>query len=225
MTLDKVLILDDKLSTENFSTMQAISLLDEKRRNLVDYYDETVSLWSESTDGDDIVLLQDFSRYPFIFIHDSFENPLVKDGLKAILFEKLNKTSKVVLFSGSRSESETPIEKIYDEKISGAVCYEILRRQYFNNLKNFIDSYLLTNKYDIRYLYNQYLQPRREMAYLLLEKIKTALEESIQTAIESDSFRDLLSLFGYDSDATAHRFSMMTDDDFIETLEDLIEEN
>ncbi|RZK07577.1 MAG: hypothetical protein EOO43_21560 [Flavobacterium sp.] len=225
MTLDKVLILDDKLSTENFSSVQAISLLDEEQRSLIDYYEETVSLWSESTDGDDIVLLQDFSRYPFIFIHDSFENPLVKDGLKAILFEKLTKTSKVVLFSGSRSESETPIEKIYDEKISGAVCYEILRRQYFDNLKNFIDGYLLISEYDIRYLYNQYLQPKKEIAYLLLEKIKMTLEESIQAAIASDSFKDLLSLYEYDADATTHRFSMMTDDDFIATLEDLIEEN
>jgi hypothetical protein len=82
--------------------------------------------------------MRDFANYPFIFIHDSFEDSLIKDGLKAVLFEKLTKTSKVILFSGSKVESEFPVERIYDDQISkNTFCYEILRRQYFHNFKKF----------------------------------------------------------------------------------------
>ena len=227
MTLDKILILDDKARGEDFSTLQAMFGLTDSERLLIEYYENTETLWVESNNGDDIDLVKGFSNYPFIFIHDSFENPLVKDGLKAVLFEKLSKTSKVVLFSGSRIESETPIERIYDEQISkDTFCYEILRRQYFNNLKNFIDSYLISGTYQIKYLYNSYINPKRDKAYTLLETVKTELEESIQNAIESKSFNELLSLCGYkNSTEISKRFLEMTDDSFVESLEDLIERN
>lgn len=227
MTLDKILILDDKAPGEDFSTSQALSKLTVGERSLVEYYENTETLWVESHNDDDIDLMNDFSNYPFIFIHDSFENPLVRDGLKAVLFEKLSKTSKVVLFSGSRTESEIPVERIYDEQISkDTSCYEILRRQYFNNLKNFIDSYLVTRGYQIKYLYNPYINPKKDKAYTLLEIIKTDLEESIQSAIESNSFNELLSLYGYkNTSEISNRFSKMTDDAFVENLEDFIENN
>ncbi len=227
MTLDKILILDDKAPGEDFSTSQALSKLTVGERSLVEYYENTETLWIESHNDDDIDLMKDFSNYPFIFIHDSFENPLVRDGLKAVLFEKLSKTSKVVLFSGSRTESEIPVERIYDEQISkDTSCYEILRRQYFNNLKNFIDSYLVTRGYEIKYLYNPYINPKKDKAYTLLEIIKTDLEESIQSAIESNSFNELLSLYGYkNTSEISNRFSKMTDDAFVENLEDFIENN
>jgi len=227
MTLDKILILDDKAPDEDFSTSQALSKLTVGERSLVEYYENTETLWVESHNVDDIDLMKDFSNYPFIFIHDSFENPLVRDGLKAVLFEKLSKTSKVVLFSGSRTESEIPVERIYDEQISkDTSCYEILRRQYFNNLKNFIDSYLVTRGYQIKYLYNPYINPKKDKAYTLLEVIKTDLEESIQSAIESNSFNELLSLYGYkNTSEISNRFSKMTDDAFVENLEDFIENN
>lgn len=227
MTPHKVLILDDKAHGEDFSTSQLLFILTFDERYLVEYYEKTETLWVESDNSDDIDLMKDFSNYPFVFIHDSFDNPLVRDGLKAILFEKLSKTSKVVLFSGSKIESESPIERIYDEQISkNTSCYEILRRQYFNNFKNFIDSYLLTGKYQIKYLYNPYINPKKDKAYSLLESIKTDLEESIQNAVESNSFKELLSLYGYNSTTDiSSRFLKMTDDDFIEHMEDFIENN
>lgn len=227
MTLDKILILDDKAPTEDFSTSQALSKLAVVDRPLVDYYENTETLWVESNNGDDIDLIKDFSNYPFIFIHDSFENPLVRDGLKAVLFEKLTKTSKIVLFSGSRTESESPVERIYDEQISkNTSCYEILRRQYFNNLKNFIDSFSVAGQYQIKYLYNPYIKPKRDKAFTLLQTIKFNLEKSIQVAIESNSFDELLSLYGYKNTSEfSNRFLKMTDDEFIENLEDFIENN
>ena len=227
MIQSKILIIDDKSSTEGFSTMQALSRLTIDEKGLVDYYENTESLWLENSNGDDIILMTDFSNYSFIFIHDSFENPLVPDGLQAVLFEKLSITSKVVLFSGSRTESENPIQRIYDEQISKHTsCYEILRRQYFNNLKNFIESYLIIGKYQIKFLYNPYINPKKEKAYTLLEIIKIGLEESIQKAIESNSFNELLFLYGCNSTSElSSRFLKMTDDDFIENLEDFIENN
>ena len=94
MTLNKIIILDDKAPSEDFSTSQLLSNLTVGERLLVEYYESTETLWLESNKEDDIVLMKDFSNYPFIFIHDSFENPLVQDGLKPVLLEKLAKTSK-----------------------------------------------------------------------------------------------------------------------------------
>jgi hypothetical protein len=227
MTLNKIIILDDKAPSEDFSTSQLLSNLTVGERLLVEYYESTETLWIESNKEDDIVLMKDFSNYPFIFIHDSFENSIIRDGLKAVLFEKLTKTSKVVLFSGSRTESELPVERIYDDQISkDTFCYEILRRQYFNNFKNFINSYLLSGQYQIKYLYNPYVNPKKDKAYALFEIIKTDLEESIQNAIESNSFNELLSLYGYiKTSDILKRFSKMNDDEFIENLEDFIETN
>jgi hypothetical protein len=225
--LDKILILDDKAWDEDFSTSQLLTKLTDNERLFVDYYESTETIWVESKNADDIILMKDFSNYPFIFIHDSFDNSIIRDGLEAVLFEKLNQTSRVVLFSGSRTESEFPIEKIYDDQISkDTFCYEILRRQFFNNLKTFIESYLILGEYQIKYLYNPYLNPKKDKAYALFEIIITDLEESIQKAIESDSFNELLSLFRYENvTEIANRLLKMTDDEFIETLEDFIENN
>lgn len=227
MTLSKILILDDKAPSEDFSTTQLLSKLTAEERLLVEYYESTETLWSEKNNEDDIVLTMDFSNYPFIFIHDSFENPIISDGLKAVLFEKLTKTSKVVLFSGSRTESELPVEKIYDYQISkNTYCYEILRRQYFNNFKNFIDGFIVSGQFQIKYLYNPYINPKKEKAYTLFEIIKTDLEQSIENAIGSNSFNEFLTLFGYINTAEILiRFSELNDDEFIEKLEDLIETN
>jgi hypothetical protein len=227
MTLDKILILDDKSPGEDFSTSRLLSNLTAEEQLLVEYYENTEALWLESKNEDDIVLMKDFSKYPFVFMHDSFENPIIRDGLKAVLFEKLTKTSKVVLFSGSRTESELPVERIYDDQISkDTFCYEILRRQYFNNFKNFIDSCLVTGQYQIKYLYNPYANPKKDKAFALFEIIKTDLEESIQNAIESNSFNELLYLYGYiNTSEILSRFSKMNDDEFIENLEDFIETN
>ena len=60
----------------------------------------------------------------------------------------------------------------------------------------------------------------------MFEIIKTDLEESIHNAIESNSFNELLTLYGYiKSPEILSRFSKMNDDEFIENLEDFIETN
>ena len=59
-----------------------------------------------------------------------------------------------------------------------------------------------------------------------LKLLKPNLEESIQNAIESNSFNELLSLYGYmKTSEILSRFSKMNDDEFIENLEDFIETN
>lgn len=225
MTSVKILILDDKAHDEDFSTSNLLPSLAVDERALIEYYKSTETLWIESKSDDDIVLIKDFLNYPFIFIHDSFENPIIRDGLKAVLFEKLTKTSKVVLFSGSRSESEIPVEKIYDEQISkDTLCYEILRRQYFQNLRNFIVSYLIFGQFEIKYLYNPYINPKKDKAYALFETIKTYLEESNQSAVKSNEFNELFSIYNYKNySEISNKFLKFTYDEFIENLEDLIE--
>jgi len=227
MTLNKIIIIDDKALGQSHSSIEAISRLDNIRSGYLEYHDSTINLWAQNELEDDIKLLKDFSAYPFVLIHDSFNNPLIQDGLKPVLIEKLSKTTKVVLFSGGKAESDSPNEKVFDESISQHSKYfEIRREQYFNNLKNFIDSYIVNGSYQLKYLYNSYINPKKEKAYTLLENIKAALEESILSAVESNSFNELLSLYGYIMTLEiSKRFMSMTDDEFIETLEDFIENN
>lgn len=227
MMSDKILIIDDKLAGEDFSTAQLLSLLNEEQKYVIDYAENTESLWIESKEGDDITLVKNFSQYSFIFIHDSFEDPLVNDGLKAIVIEKLSDTSIIILFSGGKSESANPRKLLFDSDISEKSSYfEIRRREYFYNLKNFIDGYLLTGQFEIKYLYQSELNPKKDKAYDFLESIKNDLEESLKKAIESESFKSLLTLYGYLNIAEiSNRFSTLTDDDFIERLENLIENN
>lgn len=224
---DRILILDDKPLKEDFSSLRILSSLNEQQRELIDYYENTEVLWLEADIGDDIVLMKDFSPYPFVFIHDSFDDRLVKDGLKAVIIEKLSVTSNVVLFSGSKNENSSPVRILFDKGIStSSGCYEILRRQYYYNLSRFLDSYILTGKFDIVYLYNEYVNPKKDLGYGLLKKIISELEFSTSRAVNSDSFRALLTLYGYAGiDLIINRFASMNDDDFIENLEDLIESN
>jgi hypothetical protein len=186
-----------------------------------------MDLWAQNEHGDDLILLKDFKAYPFVFIHDSFDNPLIQDGLKPILIEKLSKTSKVVLFSGGKAESNFPIEKIYDEDISKYSKYfEVRRDQYFHNLNNFLDSYIVSGNYEIKYLYNPFINPKKDKGYKLLDLIKLALEDSVQNAVDSNSFDALLTLFKCENrQKIKDRFLRMTDDEFVENLEDYIENN
>jgi hypothetical protein len=227
MTLDKIIIIDDKALGQSHSSIEAISRLDKIRSGYLEYYESTIDLWAQNELGDDLKLLKDFSAYPYVFIHDSFDNPLIQDGLKSVLIEKLSATSRVVLFSGGKIESNSPVEKVFDDCISpNSKYFEVRRDQYFNNLKSFIDSYILNRSYQIKYLYNPTINPKKEKAYALLDNIKTALEDSISSAIESDSFNELLSLYDNENNTKlTNRFLQMNDDEFIENLEDFVENN
>jgi hypothetical protein len=48
MTLNKIIILDDKAPSEGFSSSQLLSNLTVGERLLVDYYESTETLWLES---------------------------------------------------------------------------------------------------------------------------------------------------------------------------------
>ena len=85
---------------------------------------------------------------------------------------------------------------------------------------------MVTGEFKIKYLYNPYINPKKEKAYALLEIIRTDLEESIHCAIESNSFTELISMYGYKNIfEIKNRFLKMSDDELIENLEDFIENN
>lgn len=226
MTLDKILILDDKPGNEDHSSFQAIAQLNERQKKLVDYYEVSDELWKLIENGDDVKLLKDFSPYKFVFIHHSFNDPIIGESIMANLIDMLSTTSAVCLFSGNRIESEVPVIRKWSDVFSESSHFEVRRSQYHNNLKNFIDSHLLSGKYHIKYLYNPYLNPLKDKAYSLLDMIKTDLEQSIEFAVESNYFKELLFLYGYGNIYDiSNRCLEMTDDEFIETLEDFIETN
>lgn len=225
MMLNKILILDDKADYEDFSTTRMITLLNEEQKLLIDYYRDSVALWSVVENGDDVQLIKDFNLYEYVFIHDSFDSPLIDGGLMPVLIKKLSLTSNVVLFSGGKQESNIPKKNFVDESIElGVWYYEILRRQYFNNLPNFLNSWIFMGSWDIKYLYDQYRNPKRERCYELFDQFKVKFEESHLSAIDSKPFQDLFALLGENNiDSIRQRYISLSDDEIIENMEDLIE--
>src|SRR6202000_2456314 len=104
--------------------------------------------------GDDVLLNKDFSPYGYIFIHDSYDDPIIEGGLKEVLIEKLSATSTVIFFSGTKKESSTA-NKVLADDIEGLFWYEVLQSQYFDCLPNFVKSRSIFGEYRIEYLYKR----------------------------------------------------------------------
>ncbi|MFC6998095.1 hypothetical protein [Rufibacter roseus] len=227
MISDKILIVDDKASSEDYSTYSVLETLSPIQKERVEYHADTRGLWKAADNEDEVVLLTDFKKFSYIFIHDSFNDPLLPDGLLPVLINELSSTSKVVLFSGSKPESNIPLYNKLDSSIATDIFhYEVLRRQYHSNFSSFIDSFFMFGEFRITYLYNSDISPYKDRGYELLNDIMEKLESSTIEAVYSKSFRDLLTLYNYeDIESVSRRFEVMSVDEIIETLEDLVENN
>ncbi|OKL39974.1 hypothetical protein [Pontibacter flavimaris] len=225
MMLDRIIIVDDKASSEDYSTYSVLDLLNPEQKERVEYHSDTKYLWKAADNEDEVVLLSSFKNFSYIFIHDSFNDPLLPDGLLPVLIKELSSTSKVVLFSGSKPDSSTPLRTQVDPSIATDIFYyEVLRRQYYTNLSSFIDSFFMFGEFRIKYLYNSDIPPFKDRGYELLHDIMDKLESSTTEAVYSKSFRDLLTLYNYDDiESVSKRFEAMSLDEIIEALEDLVE--
>ena len=219
MTSDRILIIDDKGSDEKDSSGSAIRQLSKDQKALVAYHRNSEGLWEEK--GDDVRLLVDFSGYPFIFIHDSYDNPIILGGLKEVLIEKLSPTSTVVLLSGTKPENSDPVKA----EIDGLCWYEVRRVQYLDNLSRFIDSKAVFGSFQLKYLYDRYRDPKKDKCIILSDDIRVHLEESVYKAARSEPFLQLLTLLGHEDHVKriSERFSKLTDEEFLRSLEELIE--
>jgi len=163
----------------------------------------------------------------FIFIHESFPKLLPHEGLKAVLFEKLSSTSRIVLFSGAIRESATPIEIIYDKYSSNYKCFKILRRQYFKNLQNFLESFLFLGVFQIQYLYNSDT-PKEVTIKELYKKIIILLDKSTESAVISTSFIELLKLKDYkdkEIEVAVAKFSLLPEMEVRQKIDKLLDYN
>jgi len=222
MKADKVLIIDDKLKTEKHNSENAIAQLNDHQRSLIDHFRDVTGFWEQR--DDDVLLHIDFSPYRFIFIHDSYNEPIIQGGLKEVLIQKLSATSTVILFSGTKRES--PIgQKIFAEDIEDVFWYELRRSQYFDRLPKFMDSVAIFGDYKIEYLYNRYSDPKKDKGQELADKVRSLLEVSSQRAAYSETFVQLLQLFGHQyNESILERFSNLSDDRFLSALDRLIQE-
>ncbi len=199
---NRILIVDDKKKNEDFSSINALGALTSKQKELVDFEATTKLLWKNTNNGDDVELLQDFATYAFIFIHKSFRQLGIHERLLSNLITKLSVTSTIVLITGSHQESSTPIVAWINSLISSNTRYfTILRRQYYYNLGNFVNSKLLNDSFQIDYLYDSNKKPEMDKANALLKAIEVKLEESITVAINDPVFGELLNLLGYNDNA------------------------
>lgn len=220
MMADKILIVDDKPDTEQRSTERILCSLKEEQRSLVIHVRDIAGCWKDN--GDDVVLLRDFTLFSYVFIHDSFDDPIIIGGLKELLIRKLMATSHVVLFSGEKDESAVP--RMGRSLSEGNIFwYELRRDQYVKNLGRFIESSFFFGEYKVKYLYDRYSSPLRDKAEDLIIKLRGLLEDSVLAAARSAAFRDLLDLLGYsEAEKIIARFSIMSDGEFSSALENLI---
>jgi hypothetical protein len=198
---DKIMIIDDKPITEDYSSRILKETFGQEHLGPVDFYFTYEQLWVIDDSDLSVQLLMDFNKYQFVFIHASQNNDsfLLPVKFKNRIITEISKNSKVVLFSGQRPESKTIMEtqlETTDKTAKPVYYFEIKREQYFKNMSNFIDSKIILDNFQLKFLYNPMLKPKREKGYMFLEKIKRDLETSVEKAIESESFKELVSLCG-----------------------------
>lgn len=189
MMSNKLLIIDDKPSQEKESSEIVFGNLTETQRSRIDFSKTIEGLWLQ--EDVKIQLIKDFSPYSYIFIHDSYDHPLIDSDMIEVVVEGLWPTSRVVLYSGGREDARSGEEP--GKVIEGISWFEIRRSLYAQNLACFIDSSFVFGSYDIKYLY-QGGDPRDDKANELYEEIRTLLEVSSSDVVGSASFAELLRL-------------------------------
>jgi hypothetical protein len=217
MKSDKLLIIDNKAGAERESSENVIAQLDESDRSLINHFRDITGFWEE--DGDDVKINVDISCYTYIFIHDSYDDPIIQGGLKELLIKRMSLTSTVVLFSGTKRESPTPQQLCHED-----ICwYELRRSQYFMNLPRFMESRSILGTYQIEYLYDSSKDPKTDKGQMLADEISDLLEISPQKAAGSAAFIELIKLFGGQYDEKVYeRFANMSEDSFLSTIDRLI---
>lgn len=224
--MKRVLIIDDKDSSETHSSTELISTLSTDQRSLVHLETTVKSLWNLNENRDQILSLDfDPSKYNYIFLHQSINDPILNNP--DLLINRLPKSCLLILFSGGRSESLTcSSDNGYNHSWTEiGKHYEIRRSIYFNNLPKFLDSYLELGEFMVQALYDSNFNPSKERALVLVNEIMVLLEDSVQNAINSKEFDELLSFCGYSANGEKEKikanYLTFDDGEFIEAIEDL----
>lgn len=224
--MKRVLIIDDKDGSGNQSSIELITTLSAKQRSLVHLETSVKNLWRLNEDRDQILSMYfDTKNYHYIFLHQSYDDPILNNP--GLLIDHLPKSCLLTLFSGQRSESLTHRSDDGYQHSWAEIgkYYEIRRSIYFNNLSKFLNSYIELGEFMVQALYDSNFNPTKERAFVLMNKIKVLLEDSLQNATNSKEFDELLSLCGYSANCEKEKikanYLAFDDVEFIEAIEDL----
>lgn len=197
-----ILIIDDKQVREQFSSKELLLQLNPVQKELIDFRESSVELWKFNKNEDDFIFFSEkLFSFKYVFLHDSYDNPALKYPL--LLIDKLAPSTKVVLFSGNRSEALKPNDNInyalqykFDQRLD-CPHFEIRRSVYYNNFKLFIDTYLQFGEFVIEALYDSNYNHKKSVASSLFHKVFNILEESEIEAANSQYFKKFFKLAGY----------------------------
>lgn len=189
MMLDKkILIIDDKDANHSHSSRLLISTIPEEFLLFVDHYENHEYLWTKRDDK--LYPTIDLLKYAYVFIHDSYDNPIFLTEDKHELKSIFDNNATFVFFSGEKAESNKPY--MQDDG-----SYGIRRSQYFSNFITFLESFKYFQKDNLDFLFNSSLKPIRRKIDQLAEVIITKLETSTKYAADSKEFDEILELRGY----------------------------
>ncbi|WP_442588891.1 hypothetical protein ACSBL2_22925 [Pedobacter sp. AW31-3R] len=215
----KILIIDDKDHSVSESSTKLISKLEESHRKFLTLRADIEGLWGANEQGDDVILLHDFRQYEYVFIHDSFNEPLILASLKESFINQVSFQTQLVFFSGSRSRSRTPKQERLRNINPDVSYYAINRSQYFENMNNFLDSAIL-GRQDIIHLYDKSNPIRSVVQEELKKAIMVDLEESIEKAARGVNMEKLLEFLKItDISGYVETFAKKDDIDFIRSLD------
>ena len=224
-TMNKVLIIDDKSSSEKESSWNLVNGLNKQSKNVVDFESSSSGLWVLNKNQDEVERTNiDLKAYSFIFLHDSHNDSILKDG--KVLISILPEHTNLVLFSGSRPESLSPLDcgnYNHNQADLGNKHYEIRRSIYYKNFPRFIESYLALGIFKIEALYYENYNYKRERANQLFNEIMVHLETSEDSAVASEAFQNFFILAGYEPIVTQKikdNFLNFDYNEFREALED-----
>jgi hypothetical protein len=222
----RILIIDDKPETDSSSSEQMLIRLKKVQLELVELKKDIADLWVLNDSQDEIIPTSiDYSKYAYIFLHQSYDTPLLKDP--TILINVIPNATKLVLFSGERKESLT-----YEDNQGSYQYpqnenhkhYEIRRSVYLKNFGNFLNTFIDThsNEFRIEALYNSNYSVRKQEGTVLFETIINELEVSNDNAVNSKQFTSFFELVGYNNhqiNTIKSNYQSMDYQNFYDTLE------
>ena len=224
MKTKKILLIDDKNRDADFNGYTFMESLKEDQKRNVDFYESINELISTNAQEDELKIKFDLNLYEYILIHDSFDDPLLKSGLKFLFIEQCYFAKvKVICFSASKTESNNP-EEVPISKESLINNFIISRKQLYLNLANFIDFCKFSNIWNLEILYDSNYNFKRKAALILKEVFLQKLESSNEEAISGAEFDSLIELSGLSSKKQAIKDYYLKKEypDIVNSLEELI---
>ncbi len=198
--IKRIIIVDDKAEDQKYSSLSLMSRLTSDQIDLVNVIASTKDLWVFDAIKNEIVKLKiNFERIDFLFIHQSFDNPVIDEPIKRLM-PLIPESAKIVLFSGGGRADLQLIdsEKLYDFTQNPIqMHYEIRRSIWYQNFPNFLNSFLQSGKFRIEALYDASFNVVKEKAVQIFIKLEDYLKSSEYALVNSKEFEDFFLMAGY----------------------------